>query len=756
MRSLILMLVPFALAMGFGDAQNWQSLGGPMGEEPVFTLVESDLGHIVAEIEVPGFWLSTFPGGGSSWDRVELPGCFPQGETGFPELPSVTRLFAMPFGTEAVLTVEDVEYSTFQGISLLPRQPSEIDMPHAPWPFEMNDRVYGLDEFLPVWALTDTDANWAGLHCGRLVVTPFRWNAATGELQAASTIRVRVDFEGAVDMIAGPVIEDAERTMAGTVVNFADFRQYTQTDNTRAGAEYIVICSAANRSAVAPLYELHNLLGLKVEVKTLTTPSNPGTIFGAIADSYETGITKYALIVGTHAEFPSYSYGTHVGDYYYACLTGGDLQPEIGVGRLTGDATQIGAQVTKIISGYLNFAWTDGNTTGITPSETVLAAHEEQYPGKYTQCCNEIAAFPYSLISMTFTKVYPPEGGTAQMVSDAINNSIGNVTYRGHGDVTVWSWSPGWSATNINNLTNAFKPPVFNIACLCGRYQETGNCLAESWQFATYGASGNLSANDPSYTEANHTYIKEIFKALYNTGTFGVTQAVNAATVITMATHGTYGEANAKMYLWFGDPAMEIWTFDTAGEPLALNMTGPSVLNPGTQNVTLTVTASGSPVSGATVVLTDGVMGVTNAQTFYSEGTTNASGQVTFNVTIPASGTIRAGAFKHDYRYKLLSWIVGVGVEDEAGAVPQLELGLPSPNPVTTSASITFSTPAAGRVELAVYDVTGRQIGTLVSGDLEAGQHTVEWQPGQVSNGVYFIRLTTSAGALSRQVMVVR
>jgi len=98
-----------------------------------------------------------------------------------------------------------------------------------------------------------------------------------------------------------------------------------------------------------------------------------------------------------------------------------------------------------------------------------------------------------------------------------------------------------------------------------------------------------------------------------------------------------------------------------------------------------------------------------------------------------------------------------VGVEEDESTVPgDFWMSLPSPNPVTTSASVSFFNPTAGRVELSVFDVTGRLVGTVISGDMTAGEHSVEWQIGDVANGVYFIRLNTPSGSMSRQVMVIR
>lgn len=757
---MLIALIPLTMVFASGESYEWQSLGGAAGSQPVFELVESDLGHMVADVTFPGFWLGSYPGGGTAWDRVEMPGCTPQGEVGFPELPSYPVMFALPFGTHAEVTVESVEYSTFQNLSILPRQPAEIDMAHAPWSFEMNDRIYqAAGVTTPAgWASSDNDAIWSGLHCARLLVNPFSYDASARVLRVASSMRVRIDFGGDALDAAQAVTPGMQEAMSGLIVNFDQFRSAVQSSgNLEGGAEYIVVCTADNQSAVAPLYELHNWLGLRVQVEVLSTPSNPGAIFAAIADNYETGVTRFALIAGTHTELPSYNFGSHVSDHYYACITGPDFLPEISIGRLTGTPAQITGQVNKIIDGYLEYSFEDFDTTDITPSETVLAAHQEQYPNKYTLCCNQISGFAYGLCDITFTKVYPPEGGTAQMVSDAINASVGTVGYRGHGDTAEWSWAPGWTEANINALTNTFMPPVFNIACYCGRYQDAGNCLAESWQFATCGSSGNLAANDPSYTEANHTYMKELYKGIYNTGVFAVGEAINASTAATIAQHGDLGITNAKMYFWFGDPAMEIWTFDTEGEYGVLSISGPVKIDAGAQTVALTVTRGGTPVSGAAVTLTDGVSGTTVEPTFYEELVTDASGQVAFNVTIPSSGTIHAGASLHDNRSASIFWTVGVGIEeDESGDLTDLWMSLPSPNPVTTSASVSFVNPTAGRVELSIFDVTGRLVGTVISSDLSAGEHSVEWQTGDVANGVYFIRLNTPSGSMSRQVMVIR
>ena len=755
----IILICASAFAVGPGSTGSWQSFGGTEGSVPQVTVLESDTYHMLVEVTVPGFHLYDSPAGGRIWDLAKLPECFSQGDAGLPDLPSVPRLFALPYGTEAVVTVEEVNSTTYQNMEILPRQTPEIDMPHAPFPFVMNEEFYeGTGSFPRDWAYVDNEGGWSGLNAARLVVNPLRFNPYTGTLEAASSIILRVDFSGAPGDLALPVNPSMVPAMRSSVLNWDVFEAAANPMNGSrdVGVEYVFICTEDNVDWVSELFETHHYLGLHTRVETLTAPASIAQIKAAITSNYVSGVTRFACIVGTYNELPSYNYGTYVGDFYYAQIESGNY-PDLAVGRITGDSAQIVLQVDKIINGYMDYDFEDANTTGIIPSETILAAHGEDYPGKYTLCCNQVAAYPYSLCDITFTKIYPPEGGTAAMVSDGINGGIGTVGYRGHGSEYVWQWAPGWSAGRINLLENTFMMPVFNIACLNGRYDLASTCLSEAWQWGTHGASGNLGANAPSYTTPNHDYMKKIYIALFNTGTFRVCEAIMESTAWVITNHGSLGLTNAKMYIWFGDPAMDTWSFDSADDHGELAISHPANILPGTQNITITVTDGGSPVNNVNVTLTDGVDNYGSGMTFYEEAKTNASGEATLNVTVPASGTVYIGAFLHNYNYDI-KWVdIGTGIEGSPESGPALSLEHPVPNPLTAGAALAFTVPSGGNVRLNVYDVSGRIVDTVFNGHVEAGTHSVEWSPGSgIASGLYFVRLDTEEGSVTAQAMLIR
>ncbi len=80
--------------------------------------------------------------------------------------------------------------------------------------------------------------------------------------------------------------------------------------------------------------------------------------------------------------------------------------------------------------------------------------------------------------------------------------------------------------------------------------------------------------------------------------------------------------------------------------------------------------------------------------------------------------------------------------------VPSSETGLEAtyPNPSNPSTTIRYSLQEKGLVALIIYDVLGRRVRTLVSGEMGSGSHSIVWDGMDdhgkiVASGVYFVRL---------------
>ncbi|MGC9092861.1 MAG: T9SS type A sorting domain-containing protein [Bacteroidota bacterium] len=60
------------------------------------------------------------------------------------------------------------------------------------------------------------------------------------------------------------------------------------------------------------------------------------------------------------------------------------------------------------------------------------------------------------------------------------------------------------------------------------------------------------------------------------------------------------------------------------------------------------------------------------------------------------------------------------------------------------------------RVTLKVFDVLGREVATLVEGELDAGELEVVFEAKDLPSGVYFYTLKTSKFVKTRKMMLLR
>ena len=89
-------------------------------------------------------------------------------------------------------------------------------------------------------------------------------------------------------------------------------------------------------------------------------------------------------------------------------------------------------------------------------------------------------------------------------------------------------------------------------------------------------------------------------------------------------------------------------------------------------------------------------------------------------------------------------WNFTTGVTNiEPTSLPTVfELYQNYPNPFNPTTKIKFDIPKSSFVSLKVYDITGREVATLVNSDLEPQRYEVEWNGAQFASGVYFFRIT--------------
>ncbi|HTK30739.1 MAG TPA: S8 family serine peptidase [Candidatus Saccharimonadaceae bacterium] len=188
----------------------------------------------------------------------------------------------------------------------------------------------------------------------------------------------------------------------------------------------------------------------------------------------------------------------------------------------------------------------------------------------------------------------------------------------------------------------------------------------------------------------------------------------------------------------------------------------PFVVGPGVSEIRGALSWTGAPAVDLDLYLLD------------PQGNEIASGATATNdperatYATPSPGTYQWKVVTYQNADTTLVWnIASVQCMAPSLAVPpaiartDFALGQNEPNPFQRSSLIRFTLPTSGPVTLRIYDVTGRRVRSLVDGWLMAGSHQRVWEGigddgTRARAGVYFYRLSTPRGALSRRMILLR
>ena len=168
---------------------------------------------------------------------------------------------------------------------------------------------------------------------------------------------------------------------------------------------------------------------------------------------------------------------------------------------------------------------------------------------------------------------------------------------------------------------------------------------------------------------------------------------------------------------------------------------------------TIDVTASGSSVpvasfsaplssqgGGAGIVFASGFLAPLDTDPAFTLVLTTPSG---YNVELPAAATA-------------LSTVADNNVSPKAFNLKQNY-----PNPFNPSTSINFEIFESSNVSLNVYDLSGRLVKNLLSGNLNSGAYSIEWNGKNINGistaaGVYFYSISSEEGTIIKKMSLIK
>jgi hypothetical protein len=190
------------------------------------------------------------------------------------------------------------------------------------------------------------------------------------------------------------------------------------------------------------------------------------------------------------------------------------------------------------------------------------------------------------------------------------------------------------------------------------------------------------------------------------------------------------------------------------------NITGWYKFEPAQASTRFVVSATAVDVNG--LVTGTGVVQYAEAQNGYAQfscpinygiGQSDPVERVTISFII--SDVAPAGALGSWFLVDDIAFDGATGIETLDLLLPSLAAPFPSPFSVSTTLPVTLN--STERIDVEIVDLLGKQVEHIAHGAFTIGDHRFAWEPkSDVPNGVYFIRVTNSAGSIAKRVVLQR
>ena len=96
------------------------------------------------------------------------------------------------------------------------------------------------------------------------------------------------------------------------------------------------------------------------------------------------------------------------------------------------------------------------------------------------------------------------------------------------------------------------------------------------------------------------------------------------------------------------------------------------------------------------------------------------------------------------------------GIHEPVASAADFRLDQNYPNPFNPSTLIRFSLPKAQNITLEVFDITGRNVATLISGRVESGMNSIPFYSRNLPSGIYFYKMTAQSFTQTKKMILLK
>lgn len=511
-------------------------------------MTEQTRGNVSIEYSIDEMSLNSFTYNGEEMQTIGIGDISLPNAKGLPNVPTYSRIIAIPQGATAVLHVVSYEQQVIQNVNIEPSLGIQDENSEPDMNYTKDMKVYSENAFYPAeFASLSEPSSMRGVDIVNVSVSPVRFNPVTKEAIVYHDIKVQIEFVGGNGQFGDNRLRSKyfDPILAQNILNYNSLpvidyeaRMQEWIRDGRDGAEYLII-TPNNDGWAEPaqrLKEYRMQQGILTEVYRLdeipaTTTAMMKTWFHNAYNNWEIAPVA-VLLFGDHntnmgqgipAEevYHSTYYGNCITDNQYADVTG-DLLPEMIFARLiAANATEAAMMVDK----QIEYEYTNPNMDASAYNAPITALGWQTE--RWFQLCSEVVggyfrahgknplrvnciydgtpgstwssatntAQVVSYFGPSGTNYIPQtpdqlggfDGGTPEQIVQAINVGTMLVQHRDHGLETGWG-EPAFRNSHVAQLTNVGKMPfVFSINCLTGQFDlSSGPCFAEAFIRHTY------------------------------------------------------------------------------------------------------------------------------------------------------------------------------------------------------------------------------------------------------------------------------
>ena len=548
-----------------------QTFNYPLKGKQGFNLTEKTRDGLHITYNLGQMSLSQLDYRGEEMSEISISAIAIPNDAGHPNLPTESRMMAIPQGATATLNVVSFETEILHNVNIAPalRIQSENEEPDMNYVKDMN--IYGKDAFYPAEPFAMGSSYIRGVEAVTVAITPFQYNPVTKELKVFTNIELSVNFEGG----NGHFGEDRLRSPYWDPILAAELMNYDQLPvidyaarmqewlrGGEEGAEYVII--TPNNDAWAEyanqLRDYRQRQGIITKVFRLDEmPANSTQQMKAwFHNAYNTWeIAPVAVcLLGDHgsnmgqyipAETVNHpSNGSCITDNRYADVVGNDNLPDMVFSRLIAqDANELPVFVGK----QIEYEYTNPNMDPDFYSRPITALGWQTE--RWFQLCSEIfggymrnLGYDTNRINCIYSGQpgniwssnqntnmiinyfgpngtgYIPQtpselggwtGGTPEQVVQAVNQGAFWLQHRDHGLETGWG-EPAVRNSHVNQMNNVGKLPfVMSINCLTGKFNYNQNCFAEAWLRRTYNGENAGAVGLLCPTETSYSFVNDAY-----------------------------------------------------------------------------------------------------------------------------------------------------------------------------------------------------------------------------------------------------